>query len=145
MGTRKRHWFWNLVLALSVLFCLLALAAHARTWKRLQQDRIQLLSGVYTLDLPIGDIDRMEWVPRLPQMEREHGFSAWAMEKGRFRDSLNPDQQVLVLVDNLRHRKIRIRYRDSLWLYLNLQDSVETDALYQWLELKMAETEPGAK
>ncbi|WP_088340179.1 hypothetical protein [Robiginitalea sediminis] len=131
---RKRHWFWNLVLLLSVALCLVALLAHSRNWKRLKADRLQVLSGIYVADLPVDGIGSLEWVARLPQMEREHGFSAWAMEKGKFVDSLRPERPVLVLVDDLRRPKIHLVYRDSLELYLNLKDSTETAALYQWLQ-----------
>lgn len=136
---KKRHILLNLILVVSVIVCLLALLAHAKNWDRIKEDRLQVLSGAYWLDLPLSDIQTLEWVERLPQMEREHGFSAWAMEKGRFRDSLQPGHSVLVLVDNLRHRKIRIGYRDSLSVYLNLKDSLDTEALYQQLEARKPE------
>lgn len=136
---RRRHWLWNLLLVLSLLVCMLAFVAHYRNWTRLQPDRMQLLSGLYFLELPYAEIDSLVWKEKLPHMEREHGFSAGAREKGVFRDSLNPGYRVRVFVDNLRHPKIKIRYRDSLTLYLNFADSTETVSMFRLLEQKVQE------
>lgn len=139
MARKKRHWFWNLLLVVSLVVCLLAFAAHYRNWTRLQPHRMQLLSGVYYLELPYADVDEIEWSRRLPQMEREHGFSAGVREKGIFKDSLDPDRRVFVFVDDLSQSKIRIRFRDSLLLYLNFADSTETRSIYSLLEAKKQE------
>ena len=72
-------------------------------------------------------------------MERDHGFSAGAREKGVFRDSLSPARSVYVFVDNLRQAKIKVRYRDSLTLYLNFADSTETVSVFRLLEQKLGE------
>lgn len=139
---KRRHWFWNLLLGVSLAVCLLAFVAHYRNWTRLQPDRMQLLSGVYLVEVPYAEIDSLVWKQKLPHMEREHGFSAGAREKGVFRDSLNPAQRVHVFVDNLRQAKIKIRYRDSLLLYLNFADSTETLSMFRLLEQKMLESNP---
>ncbi len=142
MARRKRHWFWNLLLVVCVIICALAFTIHYRNWTRLEPHRMQLLSGVYYVDLHYADINSVEWVPKLPQMERSSGFSAGALEKGVFRDSLRPGQRVYVLVDDLRQQKIRVHYRDSLTLFLNFSDSTETQSVYALLQAKQTEYRP---
>lgn len=136
---QRRHWFWNLLLILSLVVCLLAFVAHYRNWTRLQPHRMQLLSGLYYVELPYAELDSIGWIEKIPHMERDHGFSAGAREKGVFRDSLNPDRPVYVFVDNLRQAKIKVKYRDSLTLYLNFADSTETLSVFRLLEQKLQE------
>lgn len=136
---QRRHWFWNLLLIVSIAVCLLAFAAHYRNWTRLQPHRMQLLSGVYYVELPYAELDSVLWIEKIPHMERDHGFSAGAREKGVFRDSLSPARSVYVFVDNLRQAKIKVRYRDSLTLYLNFADSTETVSVFRLLEQKLEE------
>ena len=95
---------------------------------------MQILSGIYYRELPFGELDSVLWKERIPQMERSHGFSFWAREKGIFTDSLYPQRPVYVFVDELRQHKIKVRYRDTLVLYLNFSDSLETQAMYQFLQ-----------
>ena len=139
---QRRHWFWSMLLGVSLVVCLLAFVAHYQNWTRLQPDRMQLLSGLYWVEVPYAEIDSVVWQQKLPHMQREHGFSAGAREKGVFRDSLNPAQRVHVFVDNLRQAKIKIRYRDSLLVYLNFADSTETVSMYRLLEQKMQGNNP---
>jgi hypothetical protein len=40
---------------------------------------------------------------------------------------------VYIFVDDLRHPKLKISYRDSLILFLNFADSVETHMMYELL------------
>lgn len=136
---QRRHWFWNLLLIVSIAVCLLAFAAHYRNWTRLQPHRMQVLSGVYYVELPYAELDSVLWIEKIPHMERDHGFSAGAREKGVFRDSLSPARSVYVFVDNLRQAKIKVRYRDSLTLYLNFADSTETVSVFRLLEQKLDE------
>lgn len=140
---QRRHWFWNLLLVLSVLVCLLAFVAHYRNWTRLQPHRMQLLSGLYYMELPYAELDSVLWIEKIPHMERDHGFSAGAREKGVFRDSLSPARPVYVFVDNLRQAKIKIRYRDTLTLYLNFADSTETVSVFRLLEQKLKDQVTG--
>ena len=134
MMTRpRRHWLLNLLIVVSLILCLLAFAAHYRTWKRVRADRVQLLTGFYYAEIPYDDIDSLSWKEQLPQLERDHGFSFWANEKGRFQDTLFPGRPVYIFVDDLRHPKLKVDYRDSLILYLNFADSVETHLMYEHL------------
>ncbi|MGB5189855.1 hypothetical protein [Robiginitalea sp.] len=133
MTRPRRQWLLNLLIVVSVILCLLAFAAHSRTWKRAEADRVQLLTGFYYTEIPYSEIDSLSWKEQLPQLERDHGFSFWAREKGRFRDSLFPGRPVYIFVDDLRHPKLKISYRDSLILFLNFADSVETHLMYELL------------
>ena len=133
MARAPRHWMLNLLIVLAVLFSLLAFALHSRNWTRLQEDRLQVLSGLYYEELAYSDLDSVLWVEKIPRMERRHGFSFWAREKGVFVDSLNPQRPVYVFVDDLRQHKIKLRYQDTLVLYLNFPDSLETRSMYQYL------------
>jgi hypothetical protein len=134
---RKRHRGLNVLIGITVLGCLLAFAIHSRNWMRLQEGRMQVLSGVYYLEVPFAELDSVRWQEKIPQMERRHGFSFWAREKGVFTDSLFPSRPVYVFVDDLRQPKIRIAYRDSLTFFLNFSDSAETRSVYHLLREKM--------
>lgn len=131
MAKRKRHWGLNLLLILVIILCILAFTAHSKNWIRLEGDRLRILSGIFYEDIRISEMDSLKWVEMIPQMERERGFSAWSFEKGSFNDSLLPEKRIRVFVDNLRHRKIKMVYGDTLTLYFNLADSLETELLYQ--------------
>ena len=139
MAGRKRHWLLNLAIVLTVVLCLLAFAAHYRNWTRMRPDRMQLLTGFYYFELPYQDLDSVLWKEKLPGMERSHGFSFFAREKGVFADSLYPGRPVYVFVDDLRQHKIEVRYRDTLVVYLNYADSLETRALYGYLQDRLGQ------
>lgn len=93
------------------------------------------MSGFYSRTVDYKELDSVVFVARLPPMERLNGFSAMEKEKGVFRefkDSLT-DKKVYVFVDNISQQKIKLVYRDSVQLYLNLADSVKTLNLYNAL------------
>ena len=136
MPKKKKHWGLNLLLILAIIACILAFVAHARNWIRIEGDRFRILSGIFYEDIRLGTMDSLVWVDRIPQMERERGFSAWAFEKGIFKDSLLPEKRIRVFVDNLRHRKIKMVYGDTLTLYINYTDSLRTDALFELIDLE---------
>jgi hypothetical protein len=116
------------------VICLLAFAAHWKVWKQERLDGIRFLSGMYYVEISYDGLQEVEWTDRLPQMERQHGFSAGAREKGVFLDSLEPGKEAHVLVDDLRQPKIRIAYLDSMVCYLNFADSLETTEIYGLLK-----------
>ena len=129
------------MMVLTVIICLSALVSHYKNWVKLESNDIQVLSGFYRVQIPYGDLDSIYFVERIPPMERLNGFSALEKEKGVFRefkDSLT-DKKIHVFVDNISQQKIKLVYRDSVTLYLNLKDSVETLNLYNHLEEKLAE------
>jgi len=130
MPKRKRHFGLNVLIILVVIACILAFVAHSKNWIKTEGDRVQILSGIFYEDIQISKMDSLNWVDRIPQMERKRGFSAWAVEKGIFIDSLNLDKRISVFIDNLRNRKIKMVYGDSLVVFLNFSDSVKTDVLF---------------
>jgi len=137
MKGKKRHWFWNILIVLTIIVCLLSFLAHYKNWIWKKADSIEILSGVYYMELPFKTINEVSMVPKIPSLDRKNGFSAWEKEKGIFKDSLNEEKLVYVYVDNLHHQKIRLTYNDSLLLFINLSDSVKTKELYLYLEEKI--------
>ncbi|MFS4466468.1 hypothetical protein [Maribacter sp. 2210JD10-5] len=140
MAVKKRHWFWNLLLVITVIVCLSALVMHYKNWIKLKPKSIQIISGFYHVDIQYEALDSVVFVERIPPMERLNGFSALEKEKGIFRefkDSLT-DKKVRVFVDNISQQKIKLVYQDSVKLYLNVKDSVKTIDLFNHLEEKRA-------
>ena len=137
MKGKKRHGFWNILIILTIIVCILSFLVHYKNWIWKEADKIQILSGVYYMELPFKTIKEVSMVRRIPSLERKNGFSAWEKEKGVFKDSLNEEKLVYVYVDNLHHAKIRLTYNDSLLMFINLSDSVQTKELYLYLEEKI--------
>ena len=138
MKGKKRHWFWNVLIILTVIVSLLSFLAHYKNWIWKKTDRIQILSGIYFKELPFNTLNEVAMVPKIPSLDRKNGFSAWEKEKGIFKDSLNEEKLVYVYVDNLEDQKIKLTYNDSLLLFINLSDSLKTKELYLYLEEKIA-------
>ena len=137
MKGKKRYWFWNILIVLTIIVCLLSFLAHYKNWIWKKADRIEILSGVYYMELPFKTMNEVSMVSKIPSLDRKNGFSAWEKEKGIFKDSLNEEKLVYVYVDNLHHQKIRLTYNDSLLLFINLSDSVKTKELYLYLDEKI--------
>lgn len=138
MGRSKNPWLWNILIVFTVIVCLIAFVAHSKNWTKVSAQDIQILSGAYYRQIKFADLDSVLLVDKIPPMERLNGFSAMAREKGLFRefkDSLT-DKKVYVYIDNFDQQKIKIVYKDSLKLFLNLSDSLETDRLYRFLRDK---------
>ena len=138
MGRSKNPWLWNILIVFTVIVCLIAFVAHSKNWTKINTQDIQILSGAYYRQIKFADLDSVLLVDKIPPMERLNGFSAMAKEKGLFRefkDSLT-DKKVYVYIDNFDQQKIKIVYKDSLKLFLNLSDSLETDRLYRFLRDK---------
>ena len=138
MGRSKNPWLWNILIVFTVIVCLIAFVAHSKNWTKVSAQDIQILSGAYYRQIKFADLDSVLLVDKIPPMERLNGFSAMAKEKGLFRefkDSLT-DKKVYVYVDNFEQQKIKVVYKDSLKLFLNLSDSLETDRLYRFLRDK---------
>lgn len=138
MGRSKNPWLWNILIVFTVIVCLIAFVAHSKNWTKINTQDIQILSGAYYRQIKFADLDSVLLVDKIPPMERLNGFSAMAKEKGLFRefkDSLT-DKKVYVYVDNFEQQKIKVVYKDSLKLFLNLSDSLETNRLYRFLRDK---------
>ena len=139
MAVKKRHWLWNSLSVLTVIFCLAALVSHYKNWTRIKPDRIQILSGFYFEDLKFSDLDSVVMVERIPPMERLNGFSALDKGKGiyrEFKDSLT-DKKVYVFVDNFSTGKIRLVKKDASQLFFNLKDSIKTEELFLFFQDKV--------
>ena len=136
MGTKKRHWLWNLLIVLTVIVCILAFVEHYKNWYKVEEGNLKVLSGLYYQKIPLAELDSVLFVEKLPEMERSSGFSWKAREKGIFLDSVT-QTKVHVFVDDLRQQKIKLVYHDSLTLYMNLQDSTETQELFSILQTEM--------
>ncbi len=132
--SKKRHWFWNLLIALTIIFCMAAFVIHYKNYHSIKEGKLKIYSGIYRQQLLLSEMDSISFVKRIPEMERNTGFSWLAREKGVFKDSLT-ESRVYVFVDDLRQRKIRIVHHDSLKLFLNFTDSLETAQLYETLKL----------
>lgn len=143
MAAKKTHWFLNVMIILTIIICSCAFAAHYKNWTRIDTDKMTILSGVYYHDLKFEDLDKVEWVDKIPPMIRLNGFSAFEKGKGvyqDFKDSLT-DRKVYVFVDNFEHQKIRVVRKDSSKLFLNLKDSVETVALFELFQKKLEDSQ----
>ncbi|KAA2219045.1 hypothetical protein [Maribacter flavus] len=139
MVSQKRHWFWNLILVITIVLCVSALTVHYKNWVKTAPDHIRLLSGFYVENVAFSDLDSVVFVERIPPMIRLNGFSALEKEKGifqEFKDSLT-DKKIHVFVDNISQPKIKLVYKDSLKLYFNLKDSTETIELFNGLQEKL--------
>ncbi len=141
MPRAKKHWLWNLLAVVTVIVCFLALLAHYKNWTRLKPDRLQILSGFYYKSIPYSDLDSVLMVDKIPPMIRLNGFSAFEQGKGiyqEFKDSLT-DKKVNVFVDNFEQSKLKLVYHDSLALYFNYKDSIETANAQRFLLQKLEE------
>lgn len=133
----RRHWFWNVLIVLTVLTCIFAFVVHYKNWCKIEAGELKLLSGIYYQKIPLADIDEVAFVEKLPEMERSNGFSWDVREKGIFKDSLT-QAKIYVFVDDLRQQKIQLIHNDSLKLFFNLKDSLETQKMYQVLKERLA-------
>ncbi|MDO6820624.1 MULTISPECIES: hypothetical protein [Zobellia] len=137
---KKGHVFWNILGVLTVIICLFAFVLHFKNWTKTDATGLRVVSGFYWQEVPFSALDSVDLVPKIPPMVRLNGFSALEKEKGifqEFKDSLT-DKKVYVYVDNLENQKIKIVHHDSLKLFINLKDSIETQQLFNLLSSKLA-------
>ena len=138
---KKKLWIWNILAVLAVIFSIMAFAAHSKNWISKDSTDMKILSGIYFKRLKYSELDSIKFVERIPPMERLNGFSAMEMGKGvykEFKDSLT-DKKAYVFVDNFSSQKIAVTYQDSLKLYLNFKDSLETEAMYKFLTERISD------
>lgn len=136
---KKGHVLWNVLGVITVIICLFAFVLHFKNWTKTDASGFRVLSGFYLQEIPFSTLDSVELIPKIPGMVRLNGFSAMEKEKGIFRefkDSLT-ENKVYVYVDNLENQKIKIVHHDSLKLFINLKDSVETQQLFDLLSSKL--------
>jgi len=113
----------------------MAFGLHYKNWVNMDEENFRVRSGIYSQKIPLSQIKTVDFVPKIPKMERKSGFSWWVKEKGVFRDSIS-GQTVHVFIDDLRQQKIKLVYQDSLLLYFNVADSVKTLKFYTFLNNK---------
>ena len=141
MAKSKRHWLWNTMIVITVIACIIAFTAHYKNWTKVEPDKFQVLSGIYYHELNYSDLDSVQFVERIPPMERLSGFSAFDKGKGfyrEFKDSLT-NKKVPVFIDNFSSQKIRLIEKDSSQFFINLKDSIETQELFQFFQAKLEE------
>tara|TARA_R110002167_G_scaffold15444_1_gene61410 strand:+ start:1056 stop:1460 length:405 start_codon:yes stop_codon:yes gene_type:complete len=127
------------MLIVTVILCAVILILHFKNWISSDNESLKLRSGFYHVEIQYSDLDSVLLIDRMPPMERLNGFSALEKEKGVFRefkDSLT-NKKVHVFVDNISQQKVKLVYEDSVYLYFNLKDSVETINLLDDLTAKM--------
>ncbi|MGC1516686.1 MAG: hypothetical protein WA810_14010 [Maribacter sp.] len=143
MASQKSRWYLNVVLILTVLVCSTILLLHFKNWVTLDKEKIALRSGFYHVSIPFNELDSVQIVPRIPPMLRVNGFSALEKEKGIFRefkDSLT-DKKVYVFADNINQQKLKLVYADSLVVFFNLKDSLETLQIMERLKTNVVSSE----
>lgn len=136
MKKNKKNWFWNVVILFTLIACISAFVLHYKNWSEFEEGNFQIVSGIYKQRIALDDIDSLSFVDKLPEMERKNGFSWMAKEKGVFKDSLSV-AKVYVFVDDLRQQKLRIVHHDSLQLFVNFTDSLETQEVYTRLKIAL--------
>lgn len=136
MKENKKNWFWNIVILFTLIACISAFVLHYKNWSEFEDGNFQIVSGMYKQRIALDDIDSLSFVDKLPEMERKNGFSWMAKEKGVFKDSLSV-AKVYVFVDDLRQQKLRIVHHDSLQLFVNFTDSLETQEVYTRLKIAL--------
>lgn len=138
MAVKKRHWLWNLLIVVTLIVCVLTFVEHYKNWYRIEEGNFKVFSGIYYQKIPLNEIDSVKYVDKLPEMERSSGFSWMEREKGVFLDSIT-QTDVYVFVDNLYQQKIKLVHHDSLKLYINLQDSLQTQELFSTLQTDLTD------
>lgn len=130
---KKNNWFWNVLIVVTLIGCILAFVLHYKNWTKIEEGNFQVVSGIYKQRIALDKIDGIKFVPRIPELERKNGFSWLAKEKGVFVDSVT-GSRVYIFVDDLKQQKIEVAHHDSLLLYINLNDSLETQSLFETLK-----------
>ncbi len=136
MSRKKRHWFWNLLIALTLIVCFFAFLAHYKNWYKIKEGELKILSGIYYQSVPLTEIDSLKLVDRVPELERSSGFSWMVAEKGVFIDSITMSK-VHFFVDDLSQQKIKLVHHDSLQMFINFKDSIQTQEFYQILQTQL--------
>ena len=144
MGIKKRHWLWNVLIVLTVILCILAFVEHYKNWYKIKEGNLSIFSGIYYQKIPLTELDSVLFVEKLPEMERSSGFSWMEKEKGVFNDSIT-NTKVYVFVDDLYQQKIKVVHHDSLKMYMNFRDSLETEELFAILQTELLNNKETAK
>ena len=144
MSKRKKHWLWNVLIILTLALCVLVFVEHYKNWHKIEEGDFKIFSGIYYQKIPLTELDSVLLVDKLPEMERSSGFSWMEKEKGVFVDSIS-QTKVYDFVDDLYQQKIKLVHHDSLKMYVNLRDSLETEKLFSILQTELLNNTETAK
>ncbi|WP_422349816.1 hypothetical protein [Flagellimonas sp.] len=133
MSKKKRHWLWNVLIVLTLVLCFLAFLAHYKNWYKIEEGELKMLSGIYYQKIPLNEIDSLKIVEKVPELERSSGFSWMVAEKGVFVDSIT-QSKVYFFVDDLAQHKIKVVHHDSLRMFINFKDSLQTQDFFENLQ-----------
>lgn len=133
MAQKKRHWLWNLLIVLTCVICAVAFALHYKNWIQIDEDRMTIVSGFYYTELLFEDIQEVTMVPKIPELDRVSGFSAWDIEKGIFRDTIQNIGNIRIYIDDLKQEKIKLDRKEASTIYLNFTDSLKTKEMHDFL------------
>ena len=133
MAQKKRHWLWNFLIILTCVICALAFALHYKNWTQIEEDKLTIVSGCYYTEIFFEDLEEVTMVPKIPELDRVSGFSAWEIEKGIFRDTLQNIPNIRMYIDDLKQEKIQLDRKDASTVYVNFTDSLKTKEMYEFL------------
>lgn len=136
MKNKKRNWFWNTLIVLSLIVVAIAYVVHSKNWIRIDGEQFKILSGVYYKELKFSEVNGVTMVDKIPSLERINGFSVQEVEKGIFKDSIYRTE-VYIFVDKLSRQKVKVTYNDTLQLFFNVSDSLETQKMYTLFSQKV--------
>ena len=139
MSKKKRHWLWNVLIVLTLVLCFLAFLAHYKNWYKIEEGQLKMLSGIYYQKIPLNEIDSLKMVEKVPELERSSGFSWMVAEKGVFVDSIT-QSKVYFFVDDLAQHKIKVVHHDSLRMFINFKDSLQTQDFFENLQRLMEQS-----
>ncbi|MCK0155699.1 hypothetical protein MWU65_00810 [Cellulophaga sp. F20128] len=136
MTNKKRNWFWNTLIVLSLIVVAIAFVVHSKNWIKIDGEQFKILSGIYYKELKFSEVNAVSMVDKIPSLERINGFSVKEIEKGIFKDSIHKTE-VYIFVDKLTRQKVKVTYKDSLQLFFNVSDSLETQKIYSLFSQKI--------
>jgi len=136
MKNKKRNWFWNTLIVLSLIVVAIAYVVHSKNWIKIDGEQFKILSGVYYKELKFSEVNGVTMVDKIPSLERINGFSVQEVEKGIFKDSIYRTE-VYIFVDKLSRQKVKVTYNDTLQLFFNVSDSLETQKMYTLFSQKV--------
>tara|TARA_R110002049_G_scaffold307383_2_gene507637 strand:+ start:4005 stop:4436 length:432 start_codon:yes stop_codon:yes gene_type:complete len=136
MKNKKRNWFWNTLIVLSLIVVAIAYVVHSKNWIKIDGEQFKILSGVYYKELKFSEVNGVTMVDKIPSLERINGFSVQEVEKGIFKDSIYRTE-VYIFVDKLSRQKVKVTYNDTLQLFFNVSDSLETQKMYTLFSQKI--------
>lgn len=145
MAQKKRHWLWNILIVMTCIICALAFALHYKNWTQVKEDRLNIIAGFYYTEILFDDLQAVSMVPKIPELDRVSGFSAWEIEKGIFQDTILNLDNIRVYIDDLKQKKIKLDRKDASSIYINFTDSLKTKEMYDFLSATLINKELESK